>query len=82
MAQLLVRNLEDDVAERLRRRARRHRRSTEEEVRNILRDAVKDEDTPSPPLGSRLRQRFAGIGLEDEIAELRGQPSHPAAFDE
>lgn len=82
MAQLVVRNLEDDVAERLRRRAKRHRRSTEEEVRDILRNAVKDEDAPPQPLGSRLRQRFAGIGLESEIEELRDQPPRPAAFEE
>lgn len=82
MAQLVVRNLEDEVKERLRRRARRHGRSTEEEVRNILRDAVKDEDRPHPPLGSRLRERFLSLGLDAEIAELRGQPARPVAFAE
>ena len=37
------RNLEDDVKTRLQERARRHGRSTEEEVRDILRHAVRDE---------------------------------------
>lgn len=64
MAQLVVRNLEDDVKERLRRRAQRHGRSTEEEVRDILRNAVKDEDAPQVGLGSRLAQRFRDVGLE------------------
>ncbi len=62
MAQLLVRNLEDDVKARLQRRAQRHGRSTEEEVREILRNAVRDEGAASLPLGSRLRARFAKIG--------------------
>lgn len=81
MAQLVVRNIEDDVKERLRRRAKRHGRSTEEEVRTILRDAVKGEEGRSP-LGSRLRERFLGVGLDRELAELRGQPVRPATFEE
>ncbi len=81
MAQLVVRNLENDVKERLQRRAKRHGRSTEEEVRTILRDAVKDEER-APPLGSRLRARFRTLGLEGEIVELRGQPARPAVFEE
>ena len=48
---------------RLQRRARRHGRSTVKEVREILRKAVEDDGGPGNPLGSRLRERFAGIGL-------------------
>jgi plasmid stability protein len=81
MAQLLVRNLEDDVKARLRLRARRHGRSTEEEVREILRNAVRDEESTRKPLGSRLRARFAGIGLEDGLPELPGEPARPASFE-
>lgn len=40
MAQLIVRNLEDDVVEALRLRAARNRRSAEAEHREILRDAL------------------------------------------
>ena len=40
MAQLLVRNLDDDVKARLRVLAAEHGRSMEEEVRVILRQAV------------------------------------------
>ncbi len=81
MAQLVVRNLEDDVKTRLQRRARRHGRSTEAEIRDILRNAVKDENGTGAPLGSRLAARFAGLGLEGEITELRGQAPQPAAPD-
>lgn len=78
MAQLLVRNLEDDVKARLQRRARAHGHSTEEEVRDILRNAVKAENRPRAALGSRLAERFAGIGLAEDIPELRGHPARPA----
>ena len=81
MAQLLVRNLDDDLKLRLTRRARRHGRSTEEEVREILRNAVMAEE-PLPPLGSRLRARFAGIGLDEDIPEMRGNPARPADLSE
>lgn len=81
MAQLVVRNLEDDVKAKLQRRASRHGRRTEEEVRDILRNAVKDEDAPRLPLGSRLAARFAAVGLDQEIPELRGQTAQPADFD-
>lgn len=40
MAQLIVRNLEDEVVARLRQRAAKHRRSTEAEHREILREAL------------------------------------------
>jgi len=78
MAQLLVRHLEDDVKAKLQRRARAHGRSTEELVRDILRHAVRAENQPRASLGSRLAARFAGIGLTDDIPELRGHPARPA----
>lgn len=81
MAQLIVRQLDDDVKAKLQRRARRHGRSTEEEVREILRNAVREEGAAQAPLGSRLAARFSGIGLSEEIPELRGQPARPADFD-
>lgn len=80
MAQLVVRNLEEVVKVRLQRRANRHGQSMEEEVRDILRNAVRVEESAPAPLGSRLRDRFAGIGLDEDIAELRGQKARAAAF--
>jgi plasmid stability protein len=78
VAQILVRNIDSDVKAKLRARARRHGRSTEEEVREILRSAVKGEGGPSRPLGTRIKARFARIGLDEDIPELRGQPARPA----
>jgi plasmid stability protein len=81
MAQLVVRNLDDDVKAKLQKRAQRHGRSTEEEVREILRTAVRLEDAPALPLGSRLASRFGQTGLDEDIPEWRGQPARPADFD-
>ncbi len=80
MAQLVVRNLDDDVKATLQRRARMQGRSTEDEVRDILGNAVAGADAPRPPLGSRLAARFARVGLTEQISELRGQAARPADF--
>ena len=47
VAQNLVRRLGEDLKSALQRRARAHGRSTEEEVREILRDAVRLGDNPT-----------------------------------
>jgi plasmid stability protein len=80
MAQLLVRNLEDDVKAGLQRRARRHGRSVEDEVREILHNATRGESEARKPLGSRIRARFAGIGLDHDLPELRSEPARPATL--
>jgi antitoxin FitA len=81
MAQILIRQLDDDVKAKLQRRAREHGRSTEHEVREILSNAVRDEERAPARLGSRIAARFARIGLEDDIPELRGEPVRPARFE-
>ena len=80
MAQLVVRNLEEDVKSRLQRRAHRHGQSMEEEVRDILRNAVRSEGGAAVALGSRLRDRFAGIGLDENITAFRGQEARATTF--
>ena len=74
MAQIIVRDIEDDVKDRLQRRAARHGRSMEAEVRDILRDAVKRDQQPTSGLGTEIAELFTGIGLKEseEIRELRG----------
>ncbi|HJQ37843.1 MAG TPA: Arc family DNA-binding protein [Thermoanaerobaculia bacterium] len=78
MAQVIVRQLDEEVKEKLQRRARRHGRSTEEEIREILRNAVRSEGGVRTRLGSRIAARFRRIGLDKEIPELRGQAARPA----
>jgi plasmid stability protein len=54
---LHVRNLEDELIVRLKRRAARHGRSTEAEHREILRQALADEEEPSfDTLAAELRK--------------------------
>ena len=80
MAQFIVRQLEDDVKARLKRRAERHGRSMEEEVRHILRNAVKEQNQRLPKLGSRIAARFSKVGLTTDLPELRGQLPRAAEF--
>jgi plasmid stability protein len=81
MGQLVVRHLDDAVKARLQRRAKRHGRSMEDEVRDILRNATKDEHHAVPALGSRIAARFATDGLTADLPELHGQPARAAEFD-
>ncbi len=81
MAQLVVRNLEEDVKARLRRRAARNKRSMEEEAREILRHALRQEYRPARGLGSEISAMFAKCGLEEDIPELRGHRIEPPLFD-
>lgn len=81
MAQLVVRDLDNNVKTRLQSRARRNGRSMEDEVRNILRQAVATEDRSVRKLGSRIAERFRSAGLKAELPELRGQAARPAVFE-
>ncbi len=81
MAQLVVREIENGVKERLQRRARRNGRSMEEEARDILRNAVR-EDLPAGGLGAEISGLFAKAGIDFDIPELRGHEIKPARFDE
>jgi len=54
---------------------------TEEEVREIPRDAVRSEVRIRTPLGSRIAARFRRVGLDKEIPELRDQPAEPVKFE-
>lgn len=81
MAQFVVRDLEEDVKDGLKRRAKRHGRSMEDEVRHILRDAAKEERRSVRKLGSRIAARFKGAGLSADLPELRGTGVRPADFE-
>ncbi len=84
LAQLLVRNLEDDVKERLRVMAAQHGHSMEEEVRAILRRTVAPPRQPFGGLGTEIAALFKGNGLRDgeEMPEMPGQPIKPWRFDD
>lgn len=61
MATLTVRNLEDDIARRLRIRAAEHGRSAEAEHREILKAALRDE--------AELRDRDEALRRRHEAAK-------------
>ena len=60
MPTLTIRDIEEELRNRLRLRAARHGRSMEAEVREILREALTAPDDNK--LGTRIHQRFASIG--------------------
>jgi len=74
MAQILVRNIEDQLKTRLQLRAKLHRRSMEEEVREILRSTLKEEVVPQVGFGTASVALFSGQGvfLDEPIEEIRG----------
>ena len=80
MAAVSIRDLPDDVRDRIRIRAARHGRSMEAEMRAILTAAVADEARTD--LATALRHRFAELGgVELEIpprsTRVRATPPLP-----
>jgi plasmid stability protein len=64
MAALSIRDLDDNVREKLRVRAARHGRSMEAEVRSILTDAV-EEPANAGGIFDVLIDRFSALGGVD-----------------
>jgi plasmid stability protein len=81
MGQLVVRNLEDGVKDSIQRRAKRHGRSMEEEVRHILSNAAREDHGGPRKLGTRIAARFRRVGLSSELPEFHGEAPRPARFD-
>jgi plasmid stability protein len=63
MSTLTVRNLDDELKTRLRVRAAQNGRSMEAEAREILRTSLSTQ--PRTGLGTRIHNRFAGLGLDE-----------------
>jgi len=72
MAQLIVRNLDEDLVQRLKRRAATHGRSAEEEHRQLLRQALRPEG-----LGEALLA-MPDVGAD---ADFERRPDLPRPFD-
>ena len=84
MAMLTVRNLPDDVHRALRAQAVQHGHSTEAEVREILKMAVKPESRVR--IGEALAELGHKIGLTNEDFEVFDQvkdnsPAQPLRFE-
>ena len=75
IAQVLIRNLDDQFKTRLQRQTKRHCHSMEAEARDILRSGLLVEETPARGLGPRIcappaaagraaRMKLSGHGLQ------------------
>ena len=78
MAAVSIRDLDDEVRERLRVRAARHGRSMEAEMRTILTEAVRPPDEPTG-LAQALLTRFGDLGGVD--LELPDRDQVPRSAD-
>jgi plasmid stability protein len=81
MTSLTIRNLDDATKQRLRIRAARHGVSMEEEVRRILKEALRPTEASSG-FGKRLRDRFAGLATEEFAVPERHAPRRAPQWDE
>ena len=81
MASITIRNLDDDVKNRLRMRAAGKGRSMEEEARLILREAVGRQSVPEKGLGTAIHEMFRPFGSVDLELPPRGQMREPPKFD-
>jgi plasmid stability protein len=78
MSTLTVRNLDDELKTRLRVRAARNGRSMEAEAREILRASL---STPARTgMGTRIHNRFAGLGLDEITLPPRDELTRPPGF--
>lgn len=71
MAQVLVRNLKSEVIECLKKRARRHGRSLESEVRTILEKTARHDAHDTRAAAAKIRRRLAGMPRLDSAELIR-----------
>lgn len=72
MAQVLVRQLNEKVVDRLKKRAKEHGRSLQSEMKTILEDAVPDYERAWKRIDSlRLRLKRSGRKFSDSAGLIR-----------
>jgi len=71
MAQVLVRDLDDDTVDALKSRARRRSRSLQAELKEILEEAAAAERFDPETELQRVRERFEGRAFDDSAALIR-----------
>ena len=80
MASITIRKLDESIKARLRVRAAHHKRSMEDEARNILRAALSEDSPPGRNLAESIRRRFqslGGVNLELAPREPMREPPKP-----
>ncbi|NOY93848.1 MAG: DNA-binding protein [Deltaproteobacteria bacterium] len=75
MGQLIVRNIEDEIVQALKRRAAKQGRSAEAEHREILRQALADER--KRPSFKRFLESMPDVGEDEDFCVPRGMPREP-----
>lgn len=70
MAQVLVRDLKTDVVIRLKARAKRHGRSLQTELKEILPTASRHSALDARALADRIRRRLGGRAHTDSVELL------------
>lgn len=81
MANLTIRNLDDAVMARIRRRAVRNDHSIVEEARQILTAAVGSPPVPEKALGTAIYKLFKPFGGVDLELPPRDMMREPPTFD-
>ena len=71
MGQVLVRNLRARVIRKLKLRAQQHRRSLQEELREILEHAAQQNSADARAKVSQVRKMFAGRRFTDSSELIR-----------
>ncbi len=67
MAQVHIRNLKADVVARLKTRARRHGRSLQAELKEILETASRQSAVEARAVANRVRRQLAGRRHADSV---------------
>jgi plasmid stability protein len=70
MAQVLVRDLKADVVARLKGRAKRHGRSLQTELKEILETASRHDAMQARGVAARIRRQLAGRVHSDSVELL------------
>lgn len=71
MAQIIVRNLDESVVDRLKTRARENDRSLEAEVRHILEQSAKVDMAQACQIALNIRERLKGRSFPDSVELIR-----------
>lgn len=80
MASITIRKLDEQTKARLRVRAAHHKRSMEDEARNILRATLVEDAATPRNLAEAIRRRFhalGGVELRPPAREAMREPPKP-----
>ncbi len=79
MARITIRNLDEDILQKIRLRATGNGRSMEEEARAILHHALAKDPMPEKGLGTTIHQLFkTASGIEPEISPRQPMRKSPS----